>query len=433
MVNSVVLDLYLKKYSMRRISEETGIDPIVIRKHLIDEGLAIKMKDREASYAAYLIRLNGEDTSGPTDQLVPVEGELVDYPGVDDTDYGNFDDLNYEATGDNHLHHKLNVAERALIRARDELNYYRANVRTDERRASLEDKIEEIVTGALQHQVKHHFGVTSGVSDITLKSYVSMMLLSDIHAEELVVAKNVGKLNEYNWEIMEARVSHLFREWLLAHQGEEQGVIFLLGDTISGIIHNTLEHTTKPTTEAVHDLAEFLSQQIGAASHVFPRLHLGIVSGNHERISEKPSSANKGFDFGYLFAQILKAKLTPYTNITVDISTTGFTTYTIGDKVCLGHHGDMYRGTYNTVRTTKIQQSCEAVTGLKPDHIFEGHTHNFSHHNTDTGISLINASVIGPNEYGLTAGFAPNRPSQTLIRFKPTGVVEAVKQIFLDT
>ena len=91
----------------------------------------------------------------------------------------------------------------------------------------------------------------------------------------------------------------------------------------------------------------------------------------------------------------------------------------------------MFRGPFSSVRTTKIQASCEAVTGLKPDHIFEGHVHNFSHHNTPTGVSIINSSVIGPNEYGLTAGFSPVKASQRLVSFMPDGSVENVRQVYL--
>jgi len=402
-----LLALYVEGKPIRVIANHVTWTIYEIRKWLLGEGLAIKVKDRSYSYAEYITR------KGMTDDVDPII-----YDWHEDKDAS--------------LYKKLDTAERALIRARDELNYHRATKRKDERKESLVDQVTEIIEASLGSQVKHTININQYPLGENFNLHTSMMLLSDIHAEELVTSKNVGNLNEYNWEVMEERVGKLFDEWLLVYRGEHQGVIFLLGDMISGVIHSTLEHTTKPTAEAVHDLAEFLSKRIAIAAAVFPKIHIGFVSGNHERIQEKPSTTNKGFDFGYLFAQILKAKLSPYTNVDIEISTTGFTTYVIGDKVCLAHHGDIFRGPFSTVRTTKIQASCEAVTGLKPDHIFEGHVHNFSHHNNSTGVSLINASVIGPNEYGLTAGFAPNRPSQTIVQFKPNGVVDAVKQVFLD-
>lgn len=409
MIDIKVLQLYLDGESLRVMGDILNVEPQALRRALIKEGLAIKTKDRLESFKAY------EARGGITDPVMVEPRVHIENEGELDV-----------------IQRKLSVSERALIRTRSELNYYRATLRSDERKRSLQDAVEDIVSEAIHANQPHVLTVTKPTKNKVFKDHTSMVLLSDVHAEELVSRKNVGNLNEYNWDIMEQRVSKVFNTWVSNYRGEDTGVIFLLGDMISGIIHSTLEHTTKPTAEAVHDLAEFLTVQIIKASGVFKNIHIGMVSGNHERIQEKPSSTNKGFDFGYLFAQILKAKLSSTTNVNVDISTTGFTTFVIGNKVCLGHHGDMFRGPFSSVRTSKIQASCESVTGFKPDHIFEGHMHNFSHHNTPTGVSLVNASVIGPNEYGLTAGFSPVRPSQTLITFYPEGDVEHVNQVFLD-
>ena len=92
----------------------------------------------------------------------------------------------------------------------------------------------------------------------------------------------------------------------------------------------------------------------------------------------------------------------------------------------------MFRGSYSTNRTSIIKESCLAVTGIRPDHIFEGHSHQFSYHNNDTGVSIVNGCVIGSNEYGVVSGFRPIRPSQTIISFLDNGLVTNVRQVFLD-
>ena len=384
------LNLYSNGLSMREISEAIGMNQFTLRRWFLRQGLAIKLHERV----------------------------------IEDTQEESTDEIDV-------LHHKLSVAEQALIRSRTELNYYRKTIRADVHNKDLHEKVLRLVDDTCSTSIPHDIAVTIHQPIDEYSNHVSILLVSDVHAEEVVLEKNVGALNEYNWEIMESRLDHLFNTWLDAYRGEYHGVVFLMGDIVSGIIHDTLEHTSKPTAEAVHDIAEYLSRKLAAASKAFKELHIGIVSGNHERLKEKPSNTNKGFDFGYLFAQILKAKLSVYSNITFHISTTGFTTLQVGSKSCCAHHGDMFRGPFSAVRTTKIQSSCEAVTGVFPDHIFEGHVHSFSHHNTPTGVSVVNGSVIGPNEYGLTAGFAPNKASQTIIQLTPEGDVEAVRQVML--
>ena len=52
MVNEEILRLYEEKLSLREIGELVGIHPQALRKALISEGLAIKMRDRDESLNA---------------------------------------------------------------------------------------------------------------------------------------------------------------------------------------------------------------------------------------------------------------------------------------------------------------------------------------------------------------------------------------------
>ena len=201
---------------------------------------------------------------------------------------------------------------------------------------------------------------------------------------------------------------------------------------ISGIIHNVLENTSKPTTEAVHDLADILNSYIRTSAMLFDEVEVYFVSGNHERLTEHIKSNSKGFDFGYLFAQVLKAKLGNAVGVSMDISTTGYIATQIGNKWVGGHHGDMHRGAKSETRTFKIQEGFKNVLGVDVYHIFEGHTHKFSYHLTNRGASVCNGSVIGSNTYGMTNGFTAVRASQTIVQFLPNGEIETVRCVLLD-
>lgn len=345
-------------------------------------------------------------------------------------DMVKFDDIIEE---NEYIHKQLNLKDRALQRSRDEANYLRKITRENNRTVTLEDKVEELIKQALPISYEPK---TINVKTITrsdkYSSHVSSIILSDIHAEETVEPRDVGLLNKYNWGVMERRIEQLFSEWLNMYRGESRGVIFILGDVISGIIHNILESTSKPTAEAVHDLADMLNSYIRTSAMLFDTVDIHFVSGNHERITEHVKSNNKGFDFGYLFAQILKAKLDTAENVSMNISTTGYIATEIGGKWVGGHHGDMHRGAKSEARTFRIQEGFKSILGVDVHHIFEGHTHKFSYHLTNRGASICNGSVIGSNAYGTTNGFTAITANQTIVQFLPNGEIEAVRCVLLS-
>lgn len=330
------------------------------------------------------------------------------------------------------LHKKLVNQTNTIQRLRDEVNYLRAVEREHNKNSSIEGKVLDIVRQALP--IKSDYELSINLSRSFEKKYrkhVTCLLLSDLHVEEAVNPKNVGSTNAYNWDIMESRLDYLFNTWYSEYRGEGKGLIVIAGDVISGIIHDSLENATKPVAEAVHDLAELIFKYILGASVIMP-IEVLFVSGNHERLSSNIKATNKGFDLGYLFAQILKAKLSISNDVVVEISTTGYIATDVNGRVVGAHHGDHHREAKSEGRTFKVQEAFKNVLNVDVYHILEGHTHKFSYHNTNRGASIVNGSMIGSNNYGHTNGFVALRPSQTIIRFDEFGEVDNVKQVFLD-
>jgi len=403
-----LLDLYKRKLSRREIGEKLGLSTFNTRKIMERLDLPPKKHLRAEAYIKFVVELS-------TDK--EVEEEIKEAPVKENL----------------YLHKQLAVSQRGLQRARDENNHLRSVIRNSVRSDSLQEQALDLIEQALPIKDKRDISITieSTLSD-KYKDHVSCLLLSDLHVEEFLDRKAMGNLNEFNWEIMENRLETLFLTWFNLYRGEKRAVVMILGDVISGIIHDTLESTTKPTAEAIHDLADLLSGYFKTAGVIFDDVDIHFVSGNHERLSERVKSTNKGFDLGYLFGQILKAKLSDMQNITVDVSTTGFTATQIGDKWLGGHHGDQFRGAKNPARTAIIQDAFKKVLGVEVWHIFEGHSHNYSHTNSNRGSNINNGSLVGSNPYGLTSGFESIRPSQTIVMFEPSGEIEFVKQVFLD-
>ena len=403
-----LLDLYKRGFSRERIAERLELSMFTVRQLFDKLDLTAKKSKRAESYLKFWVEYRaGEENDAEEKDSHVKENE--------------------------YLHKKLGVATRATQRSRDEANHLRKIIRNTTRGDSLEEKVLDIIDNALPIKDKRKINLSvSSIQNDKYKDYVSSIILSDLHVEEAVTRQDVGALNEFNWEIMEGRLDKFFNEWLDLYRGESRAVVMILGDVISGIIHDTLETTTKSTAEALHDIADILSLYFKTSATIFDTMDIYFVSGNHERISERIKSANKGMDFGYLFAQILKAKLSDTKNISMSISTTGYVATKIGDKWVGGHHGDNFRGPKNETRTIKVQEAFKQVLEIDVWHILEGHVHKFSWHNTNRGASIVNGSLIGSNAYGLTNGFMAVRPSQTVILFNPLGEIDLVKQVFLD-
>ena len=399
------MDAYKANLSREVIAEKLGLSFYSTKQILARLMLPVPKTKRPAGYRKFYAEYASDEDHEPNEELVR------------ENDY---------------LGHKLDVSERAIQRSRDEANHLRGVLRIQRREDSLHEQILDIVSDALPIKRSGDIKVMVQKPAKKYDKHVAALLLSDIHAEESVVKADVGETNEFNWDILTKRLEYLFNTFTCGSRGEKRAIVFILGDVISGVIHDILEGTVKPTAEAVHDLADLIAEQLLVAQKVYGNIEVLICSGNHERLTDRIKSNSKGFDFGYLFGQILKAKVSGNKNIDVEISTTGHVSVKVGDIVIGGMHGDLYRGTPSEARSVRVIQGFKNVLGVDVNHILQGHVHQFQVYNTYAGTYICNGSVIGSNAYGVTNGFLALRPNQTIIGFEPDGEIEFVKQVFLD-
>lgn len=133
---------------------------------------------------------------------------------------------------------------------------------------------------------------SSAVSESTL-----VVLASDWHVEELVEAKTVGGRNAYTPEIARARAEEFFRrvvglgKMARSHTRCENLVLPLLGDFITGHIHDEMKETTAMAPlEAIDFAADLLRSGIEYLEDKggFERIVIPTTFGNHGRLSPKP-------------------------------------------------------------------------------------------------------------------------------------------------
>lgn len=256
----------------------------------------------------------------------------------------------------------------------------------------------------------------------------AVLLLSDLHAGEVVNLEDMGGLGEFNWSILESRLSYVIersRKFLLENMAQHSFDVFhiqLLGDMISGRIHAELLESEEFTTiEYCLGLSHLLAQAILYLATAFPQVKITGVVGNHGRMTQKPSFKKGGVqNFDYLVYKIAEQLTCHQPNIEWTLPRSFFAITEINGWNCLAYHGDGIRQ-YLSMPWYGLSRACTDFTELlestdqRFSYMFLGHFHkpgNISNINVET---FLNGSLIGPNEFSIKAVRGGHKPRQWLL------------------
>lgn len=259
------------------------------------------------------------------------------------------------------------------------------------------------------------------------KRYAQALILSDLHCGEVVVPEAVNGLNEFNWDVLVRRMASIEKSLLSFQKARPYPIdelqIWLLGDNLSGNIHEELAETNEfPVADQAWHVGSLIAQFIEHLVPHFPRLIIKGVAGNHPRIG-KPHSSKQVFDsFDWLGYKLIETHLARYESISFDFPRAAFTVAEIAGLNILLWHGDGVRSSmpgvpwggvmrrWNELRKQYAQQ------GTYLDGLAVGHFHQA---NVVQGQIFMNGSVIGLNEYGLKNFGSGEKPTQLLLTFQP--------------
>lgn len=294
---------------------------------------------------------------------------------------------------------ELTVREKALVRTRREANRLRAQMREE----SIEDAILEVIAEATAKVTPLAPIVTDEVVE---DDGIDFVLFSDWHIGATVKLTDVPD-NTFSWEVAQQRIHQLMTQVVLQRSTSSLH-IYLLGDMLDGLIHDSLQASDMNPAQAAKELAHLLGGYISALREIYPAVSVYCLNGNHSRLTDKISSVSKGFDFEFLCYSILEA-LTVNVIDHFEISTVGMIAAEVSPGVFAGlHHGDNFRGATNSA--SRDLQILERFRQMGPDvsHLLQGHSHIFESHVLPTGgFAICNGSLIGTNGYVHTNGFIP--------------------------
>jgi len=248
---------------------------------------------------------------------------------------------------------------------------------------------------------------------------IANALLSDYHLEEQVNPKEVEGLNRYNLEVSEDRLDEFFRAVLRFVEIEQQStninklVLWMLGDNISGWLHEELISTTLlEPTEAIVVARDRLKRGIDfLLQNSALDLTIPCVVGNHGRMTQKAGHATEnGNSLEFILYHFLKSDFEHEPRVTFVIPDSGFAFVDEFGFVIRGSHGHRvrYQGGILGIGVPASKKLAQWNKLKWADLDVFGH-----HHTAQDGENFVaNGSIIGYNSYAYKSGFSFQPPEQ---------------------
>ena len=255
----------------------------------------------------------------------------------------------------------------------------------------------------------------------TSKEAVPVAVASDWHIEEPVAAESVNDMNEYSVEIAHQRADRFFNEfmdlvdWYRGRYEVHTAILALLGDFISGYIHDELvENNELSPVEAVLEVQNMLTKGIDTLLKELDvdNLILPCCVGNHGRTTLKKRHASLTQNsYEYMLYRHLAKHYRAEDRLTFMVNKAYFNYVDVYGYLLRFHHGDniRYGGGVGGL-TIPTNKAIAKWNEMRPAYLdIFGHLHT----QFDGGSFIANGSLIGYNTFALSikAPYAP--PQQT--------------------
>lgn len=260
-------------------------------------------------------------------------------------------------------------------------------------------------------------------SSKTVGDATAVMVASDWHVEEQVNPSTVNDLNEYNLSIAEKRVSNFFRKGLFLTNLVRNGikidrlVLALLGDLISGYIHEELqEDNYLSPTEASLFAQDIITAGIDflLKEGNFKEIIVPCSWGNHGRTTQKKRHSSS-YKNSYEWMMYKNLEKTYRNNKKVKfIVENGYHTYVpiYPEYTLRFHHGDNIRYAGGVGGIT-IPVNKAIAQWDRSRHAYLDVFGHFHQQMMDCGNFVSNGSLIGYNAFAISIKAAYEEPKQS--------------------
>lgn len=320
---------------------------------------------------------------------------------------------------------KLN---KAINNVRDENNNLRRIIRVEDREIYKFEKILEEFSAKIS-------GLELKKLDITYKEfpikptqkYGTVVLLGDEHFGEISEQEVCG--NNYTHNIATKRLNYVV-DTLAQYQNQSEILtVFELLDISKGQIHFGEYLSEAGLTGTMLKIVQVYADLYERVSPLYKGIEVYVTNSNHDRTTQKPTSYMKWDNYGIMMMKmvdmLLKAK--GVNNVNFNFTKNEYHLVEINGSNVMALHGDSIRSykAYSKVERNHLQSVCLGMFN-KPYHIaVSGHTHqSMQVSNEYGGYNIVNGSLNGNSEYGITNGFSSIEPCQTIFFIDDKGKVK---------
>lgn len=270
-----------------------------------------------------------------------------------------------------------------------------------------------------------------------------VLMLSDLHLDEVVNAAEINGVNAYDRATAERRLAHVVDGAIAVCEDYITGVemdgivVTLLGDILTGDIHDELARTNEaPVMDSVVHWVPRLASALSRLADAFGRVHVPCVDGNHDRSYVRiPAKKRAESSVAWVIYNWLATMLNGDDRISFSITPAPEQIIQVYDTRFLLTHGDGFRsqggigGIYPSMLKFLLRKHSQFEAVDRPwDVCLMGHWHQLLW-GPDF---VVNGSLKGYDEYAARNGFGFERPQQALFLVTPEhGIVQRLP-VFAD-
>lgn len=258
----------------------------------------------------------------------------------------------------------------------------------------------------------------------------AVLMLSDLHLDEVVDIDEMMGMNAFNREIAHRRFENVINGTVDLLTKYTAGVkiigitVALNGDIITGSIHDELDRTNEaPVSASIVHWIPHLVSGIKHLADTFGHVFVPCTDGNHDRFyKQTPYKQRAESSLAWIIYNSVADAFRDDNRVTFQITKSADQLYDLYDTTFLQTHGDQFRsaggvgGLYPSM-LKYILRMHDLYSARKRDfdYILLGH-----HHQNLWGQDFVmNAALKGYDEYAKGHGFKYVLPSQQLFTVTP--------------
>jgi hypothetical protein len=304
------------------------------------------------------------------------------------------------------------------VKLQDMRNLVNKQVRELSRKENLSEVLEKKLT-ELEMQPKI---INDEYKNRVTSNRDMVCLISDIHYG----IKTTNALSPYDSDICKLKMNYLIDKTIKfsLENDVDKLYVMILGDEISGLIHNTtrLEQREDVISQVI-EVSELLYESIVKLANNLPYVIVGLAQGNHSRVMADKKDSLEHENFTRLIKEFLRLRLANISNVLLleNVFDEAIIELNIRGYNVIGLHGQ-------NDKLNNLDRLIE-MFDKKIDYVCLGHYHQSKEFETNKTEIIINGCFSG-DDYSKRLRLY-NKPIQKLLLFDDTGKI-ATYNINLD-